>query len=231
MIKKRIDIVFTGILLVLYVAFIGMDWLAPSLCLVSSTLKWCSIFLCNLYVWFVSKDTLLKISLGITLLCDLLLLFGTRELSGLIGMALFCIVHVLHAVRAAPQYEFGILIASSFIAVGALVVFSISSMLLVSQSALLSIGVCYSSLLMMNVGVSVQGMWKRWQPWPVSFLCATGALLFLLGDMFAGVDNANHFFVLYKVNHANAGKMVWVFYLPAQWALAKSALNLRKKLA
>jgi len=231
LIKKRIDIAFTGSLLGLYLVCIAMDWFVPSWHTISAILKWSAIFLCALYVWVVSRDYLLQIALGMTLICELFLLFGTQEMAEWIGVALFCIVHVLYAIRMAPKYESGILIVFCFIAVGALIVYAVSSMLLVAQSALLSIGMCYSGLLMMNVVLSIQGMRRRWRPWPISFLCAISMLLLLVCDIVALAGNIDRFLIFHRVVYAHAGKVIWVFYLPAQWLMAKSAFNLRKKLA
>lgn len=186
--------------------FVFMDFARPGAQLYSSGLKFCALLACMLCLP-KQGHLILRSALGLTVLCDIVLLFSPYHL---VGVLLFIPVQILHALRHArmaairPRVLF---FAAPVAVAGAAVALHIGGEWLFAAAA------AYGVFLLTGTALAILSLVRKRCPLRQSAFCAVGMLLFVGCDVL--VMTSNLFFL--------GSQYIWLFYLPSQWLLANSA--------
>jgi hypothetical protein len=206
-----------------YLAFLSIDLFCPELGLFSSLLKYAGILLClalalllRRHAWDRRDSTLLVSALFLTAAADLFLLLLNRPIPGLL---VFCAAHLVYIRRYRPAW---------FIPAAAAVLAAFAGLLAASSlvpgfPAKYALAGLYGALLLAVAVCAFRSSLPRIN----RRLAAAGMALFLLCDIHVVLFNTLPAGSLYD---PYASFFMWLFYLPAQAALAVSGYDYREQI-
>ena len=229
MIKKILFYCFLFIEFIIYCSYIYLDIHNGGPGLLSNTIKYTGIILCNLFFAFCrqyidhTKSLMyIHLSLMFVLFCDYFLLFTT---SYVWGVLLFCIIQFIYFLHIKGNCH--------FFKYYSMIVFITSLIGFIAQRNGLTIhfleilSVFYFINLIGNIIISLQRTKKA--PGNLRELSfAIGLILFLLCDINVGIVNLIHYIpdsLAFKWHlYEFSAILMWTFYLPAQIIIAVSTL-------
>lgn len=188
--------------------FVYIDFAQPNALPFSARFKFCALLACMLCLPR-QGHMLLRTALGLTVLCDILLLFSPYHLAGVL---LFIPVQILHALRHARMADIRpiVLIFAALAAVA-----GAAAALYISSDWLFAAGAAYAVFLLTGTVLAILSLLRRRCPLRQSAFCAAGMLLFVGCDVLVMTSN------LFAVG----SQYIWLFYLPSQWLLANSTAD------
>jgi len=213
--KNRLDVIFIFGIIILYIAFLGLDiFLAPR-SLLSRSFKYASIVLCFLLstsLFFNSENKrdskYVVIALMFTMIADIFLLFTHHKV---IGIFFFCLVQLTYLKR----YHLQIFITGIYF-----VVISMIAYLVLPLQLLYIIAGLYA-ILILSCMIST---FKTELPKFNLYCVRIGMILFILCDINVALFNElSRNFSYYRF----ISIAIWLFYLPSQLLLALSASHTR----
>lgn len=228
---------FVFIQIILYVAFLALDFMGQAYAL-SSYIKFLVIILCFCYVFFFGKNSdkgiifCMKTAMFFTLVSDLFLLILDYYIYGVLTFIVvqqfYSIRLMLAAHRKRSWFAFRVFLQLA-IAMGVCLVLWLAG---VKPDILLAISAFYFISILTNT-FTAAGYAVRNRMDQCNVLFAVGMVLFLLCDINVGFFNMSGFIALperlYQLLYSMSSILMWAFYAPAQVILVLSAsLNLAK---
>lgn len=229
--KKRIDWGFKLLFAMVYLAFMVIDWGGFSLLPLGHVLKYSVVLMCVAYVWIVSKDIFLQLALTFTALADFFLLWGGNYWQYNVGMCVFSLVQLLHAFRLEPKDKIRTAIWYCLFAATGLVGFSVATLFMAPQPELIGLSTCYAFLLLRNTVLAFRMLKNEDIAAPMPLFVVVGMLLFVACDVNVLLYNIGGYLGFSEKGLFIVGNLMWTFYAPSQYLLARSAQNIRKRLA
>lgn len=247
---KRVSrlFLFISIQLILYMAFLKLDFQGDSIDL-SSRLKFSVIILCFCYVIFKREGigardlSLVRAALFFTLISDFIILFLEAELYSF-GVLSFIIVQQLYGIRldaCRNRYKerselegfwFSLLLRVAVQSAVTMIILILLDRFGVVRDGLLTVTVFYFICLVSNVIRAIVAALHTPKDLN-SILFAVGLFLFLLCDINVGLFNLSGFISTsgkaFGLMYALASVLMWTFYAPSQVLIALSSDRFRQK--
>lgn len=231
-IKSHIKILIVKLVLfielIIYCAFIYVDYTNNFKTMYSSVLKYLGILLCLFLVVLIGNnrhdkmDTLLlRLAILLTALADLcMIILDLNEL----GIMIFCLVQITYIIRHRRAIDkasnLGFLIVTTVVII--LIVIFLTGNLLIEdlgyegiKKITVIIGSIYAAILLYSVYTGWQTLKGTFYPMYSRYLVAIGMTLFLLCDINVALS------VVLK----DLSILIWIFYLPSQILLVLSGYN------
>lgn len=218
--------------LIIYCAFIYIDYTSNFKPVYSSILKYLGILLCLLLAILIGnnghdkKDTMLLRSAflftALADLCMIILNFNT------LGIMIFCIVQITYIIRhrrgAGKKGDLNFLIVAMILII--LIPILVTSKLEIEnlgdsgiKKITMIIGAIYAIILVYSVYIGLKTLKGTFYPISSSYLISIGITLFLLCDINVALS----------ITTKNLSILIWVFYLPSQVLLVLSGYDKKLK--
>lgn len=231
-IKNHVKILIVKLVLfielIIYCAFIYIDYTNNFKTVYSSVLKYFGILLCLFLSILIGSnghdkmDTIfLRLAIFLTALADLcMIILGLNEL----GIMIFCLVQITYIIRhrraIERRYNLNFLVVTIIFII--LIVISLANNLLIEdlgyegiKKVTLIIGFIYAVILLYSVYTGWKTLKGAFYPMYSRYLVAVGITLFLLCDINVALS----------VISKDLSILIWIFYLPSQALLALSGYN------
>ena len=211
--KNRLDAMLILGIVILYIAFLGLDIFSVPRSLLSRTFKYASIVLCFLLstsFLFKSEDKRdsihVVLALMFTMIADIFLLFTNHKIAGIF---FFCLVQLTYLKRYNLQF---------FITGIYFVLIAMIAHLLLPLQPLYVIAGLYAFLI---VSCFLSTFYTKLPKFNL-YCVRIGMILFILCDINVALFNElSRSFSYYRF----ISIAIWLFYLPAQFLLALSAFR------
>lgn len=231
-IKGRIKILTVKLVLfielIIYCAFIYIDYTNNFKTVHSSMLKYFGILLCLFLSILIGNNghdkmdaIFLRLAIFLTALADLcMIILDLNEL----GMVIFCLVQITYIIRHSRaierRYNLNFLVVTIIVII--LIVISLANNLLIEdlgyegiKKITVVIGAVYAIILPYSVYTGWKTLKGTFYPIYSRYLVAVGMTLFLLCDINVALS----------VISKDLSILIWIFYLPSQVLLALSGYN------
>ncbi|WP_186429471.1 lysoplasmalogenase family protein [Clostridium sp. BSD9I1] len=214
--------------LIIYCAFIYIDYTNNLKTMYSAVLKYFGILLCLFLSILIGNnghdkiDTIfLRLAIFLTALADLcMIILGLNEL----GIMIFCLVQITYIIRhrraIERRYNLNFLVVTIIVII--LIVIPSGNNLLIEdlgyegiKKVTLIIGFIYAVILLYSVYIGWKTLKGAFYPMYSRYLVAIGMILFLLCDINVALS------VILK----DLSILIWIFYLPSQILLVLSGYN------
>lgn len=226
--------VIVGIILILYILFLYMDFYNVKTIISSSHIKYLCVILCFLLSILQTKNSqvntvkqrdnlLLQWGLLITMIADFCLVILEFYI---LGVLFFILVQITYCVRYTNK-NIKIMILKLFISFVFIVIsYAIALLFIEEINSLVPISLFYVICLLTSVIKAVKASIDNLYTAPGKYMIVFGMILFLLCDICVALSNIIVMFPLsrYKITRFQTITyfLIWVFYVPSQLLLSLS---------
>ena len=229
--------VIVGIISVLYVLFLYLDFYDVKVFISTHYIKYFCILLCFLLSILSTKYSridrvnsrdilLLRLAMFITVIADLCLVIFDFYI---LGVVCFSLVQITYSVRHTTKKSKVTIINFFIIFMCIVFLYMITSLFIKQINILLPISMFYFICLIFSVSKAIR-IWENDLFLPASkYMIVFGMILFLLCDLCVGLSNATALlpltiYSIIKIQQISRF-LIWFFYLPSQVLLALSGNN------
>lgn len=236
--SNRLSIkVIVGIILILYVFFLYMDFCNMKIFISSKYIKYLCILLCFLLSILFTKIPfinivkyrdilLLELALFITAIADLCLVILDFHI---LGVIFFSLVQITYCVRYTVK-KVKITLINFFITFQFIVLlYAITSIFIEKINVLIPVSLFYTICLITSVIKAIKAWKNDLYPSPNKYMVIFGMILFLLCDICVALSNLTEILPLtgdFIIRMQKTSTLlIWFFYVPSQLILALSGSN------